>query len=636
MALKFINRGWRAPRTIATGLLAIAAVSLFNITAPMQRLELIASDFVLYHLKLPPPTGHVVIATVDERSIAEFGRWPWPRTVEARLADSLRNYHVAVAAFDMVFGEPDSAANDRAFALAIAAQNSTYLGYFFNSHPIKNANLFVYKRTVLNPPPLTYNVVSKESGAYRQPPRADAYLPSIPELNAAARGTAFLNVDEDEDGAVRSYPVVVRFDGLYCVPLFLAVADAYLHDAPLRLDLAGYGVAKVEIGNRVIPVDEIGRMTLYFRGPAGTIPRYSIADIIDHRIPFTALAGKAVVAGITAQGLGDRFATSIGTDFPGAEILATAADDVLAGNFIHHSLETKYEDELISWFLGLAIAITAALATAVFSLATMLFLTFGYISYVIFRLTLNGTQAGIALPLLTLWFTYLAVVSHRYITEWRHSEFLGRFLSPQLSRVVREHGIADTMQQNRAELSIVACDLRGFTAFSETAAPEDVMRFLHEYYEMAGKVVAEAGGSILGYAGDGILSIVGAPAPFTDHAQRAVRIGLEILNNFDQLIRSWQRLGIQLGVGVGVASGFVNIGTIASSDHLEYTAIGPPVNLAARLSSYAKSGQVLVGHRTVGLISDAADLCTFESIGTAELKGFARPVPVFSARAQLH
>jgi adenylate cyclase len=615
------------------GLLGIVAVSLFNITTPMQHLELMASDFVLYYRELPHPTGHVVIASIDERSIAEFGRWPWPRTIEARLVDSLNNYHVAAIGFDMAFSERDTSANDLAFARAIAAGISTYIGYFFNSHPMKDGDLFAYKRTILDPPPITYGVVRKEPGAYRHPPSAYAYLPPISELNSAAHGTSFLNVDEDLDGMVRSYPVVVSFDGLYCVPLFLTIADAYLHGAPLRLDLADYGVARVAVGDQAVPVDEIGRMTLHYRGPAGAIPRYSVSDIVDHRIEPDKLAGKAVVVGVTAQGLGDRFATPVGSDFPGVEILATAADDVIGGDFIQHSLKTKYDDELISWALGMAIAITAALTSAVFSLAMMLVLSIGYLNYMIFRLALSGTQVGVVLPLFTLWFTYLVVMSHRYIAEWRHSEFLSRFLSPQLSRVVREQGIADSMQQNRTELSIVACDLRGFTAFSETAAPEDTMKFLHEYYEMVGKVVTKAGGSILGYAGDGIISVVGAPASTTDYAQRAVFIGLGILSDFEQLVGPWQRLGVQLGVGVGIASGFVNIGAIASADHLEYTAIGPPVNLAARLSSYAKAGQVLVDHRTVGLVNDDANPCTFENMGTAELKGFARPVPVFSARA---
>jgi len=142
--------------------------------------------------------------------------------------------------------------------------------------------------------------------------------------------------------------------------------------------------------------------------------------------------------------------------------------------------------------------------------------------------------------------------------------------------------------------------------------------------------VTESGGSILGFAGDGIISLIGAPIVIDDHAKRAVAIALEIRNRFDPMLHHWDSLGLKLGLGIGIASGFVTVGTIASAEHLEYTAVGPPVNLAARLSSYAGAGQVLVDQRTTGLIGEN-NFFKFENFGNADLKGFARPVPLFSA-----
>jgi adenylate cyclase len=186
------------------------------------------------------------------------------------------------------------------------------------------------------------------------------------------------------------------------------------------------------------------------------------------------------------------------------------------------------------------------------------------------------------------------------------------------------------MGQSRAQRSIVACDLRGFTAFSETAAPEDVIEFLREYYATVGQAVSDLGGSILNFAGDGIISLVGAPIPLTDYAQNAVRIALRIRTRFRETLGHWQRLGLHLGLGIGVASGFFTVGTIASSEHLEYTAVGPALNLAARLSSHAESEQVLLDHRTLGLVGENNEICAFENRGSTELKGFARPIALFS------
>jgi adenylate cyclase len=630
MLAKALNARWRAA---ASGLLAVIAVSLFNVTAPMQHLDLMASDFLVYHRPLHRPTGNVIIAAVDDRSIAEFGRWPWPRSMEARLVDALKANQVAVIGFDMVFSERESMGNDLAFARSMAAQNSTYIGYFLNTQlPPNDLDPSIYKTDLLDPPPVAYNIVRKEPDSRPVSFFAQGYMPPIPELNRAARGTSFLNVDEDVDGVVRSYPAVIRFDGLYCVPLFLTLADRYLHEAPLSLGLADEGVVTVKVGNRMLPVDEMGRVTLYFRGPNGTIPRYSVADIVSGRIPHNLLVGKIVVIGVTGLGLGDRFETPVGRDFPGVEVLATAVDNVLAGDFIYDSATARDEAKIAAWVLGVAIACVAAFTAALTSFGLMLVLAIGYFCYAMLRLSF-GPALGIVLPFITLGFTYFVVVSIRYVAEGRRAEFFARFLSPLLARAVLERGLADTMHQDRVELSVVACDLRGFTAFAESGAPEDVTRFLRVYYEAVGRVVTELGGSIVGFAGDGIMSVVGAPIRYADHANRAIRIALEIRNRCRELLELWDKLGLKVGLGVGVTSGYVTVGAIPTPDRLEYTAVGPAVNLAARLASHAGSGQILVDHRTVGLVDKDDQLCKFESIGSAELKGFARPVELFSAHA---
>ena len=631
MLAKVLNARWRAA---ASGLFAVIAVSLFNVTAPMQRLDLMASDFLVYHRPLPRPTGNVIIAAIDDRSIAEFGRWPWPRSMEARLVDALKDYEVAVIGFDMVFSERESMRNDLAFARSMAAQNSTYIGYFLNTQlPPNDLDLSIYKTALLDPPPVAYNIVRKAPDSRPVSFFARGYMPPIPELNRAAHGTSFLNVDEDSDGVVRSYPVVISFDGLYCLPLFLTLADGYLHGAPLSLGLADEGIVAVKVGNRMLPVDETGRVTLHFRGPNGTIPRYSVADIVSGRIPHSLLAGKILVIGVTGLGLGDRFVTPVGRDFPGVEVLATAVDNVLAGDFIHDSAKTRDEEKIAAWVLGIAIAFVAAFTAARTSFGLMLVLAIGYFCYAMLRLSFAASLVGIVLPFITLGFTYFVVVSIRYVAEGRRAEFFARFLSPQLARAVLERGLADTMHQNRVQLSVVACDLRGFTAFAESAAPEDVTRFMSEYYGTVGRVVTDFGGSIVGFAGDGIMSVVGAPIRYADHADRAIRIAIEIWNRCREMLEVWHELGLKVGLGVGVASGYVTVGAITTPDRLEYTAVGPAVNLAARLASHAESGQILVDHRTVGLVGKHDRVCKFESIGSAELKGFARPVELFSAHA---
>jgi class 3 adenylate cyclase len=203
------------------------------------------------------------------------------------------------------------------------------------------------------------------------------------------------------------------------------------------------------------------------------------------------------------------------------------------------------------------------------------------------------------------------------------------FLSPEVARVVHERGLATVMRQDRVSLSVVVCDLRGFTAFSEAAAAEEVMQLLTEYYDAVGRVVTGFGGTIKDHAGDGVLSLVGAPVAYDDHAQRAVALAHELRARGAEVLAPWRRVGVELGLGIGVASGYVTVGAIRGATRLEYVAVGAAVTLASRLCQQAEPGQVLVDQRTVALVGDHASGYRLAELRTAELKGFARPVTIF-------
>jgi adenylate cyclase len=217
-----------------------------------------------------------------------------------------------------------------------------------------------------------------------------------------------------------------------------------------------------------------------------------------------------------------------------------------------------------------------------------------------------------------------------HVLQGQRGQFLARFLSPQLTKLVRERGLASVLTQRRVELSVVACDLRGFTAFADGAAPEEVMRLLGGFYEGVGAAVTAYGGSIKDFAGDGILALVGAPIPRTDHAARAVRMALAIRERTEAVLAPVAARGQRLGIGVGVASGFATVGTIGAESRLEYAAVGPVVNLAARLCGRADAGWILVDQGTVALACTDDPSLAFEQLETAELKGLARPVAIFT------
>jgi class 3 adenylate cyclase len=199
-----------------------------------------------------------------------------------------------------------------------------------------------------------------------------------------------------------------------------------------------------------------------------------------------------------------------------------------------------------------------------------------------------------------------------------------------VAELVTRRGLKSATDEKTLELSVVCCDLRGFTAFSAATPSRQVISILREYYDAVGAAAAACGGTIKDQAGDGVLILVGAPIAFADHAQRALELARQIRSVGVALTARWSNSELQLGVGVGVASGFATVGVIGGASRLEYTAVGSPVNLASRLCSEAAHGEILVDERTVQLLGTSLDPAAVRKGDALQLKGFAQPVPSYA------
>jgi adenylate cyclase len=217
-----------------------------------------------------------------------------------------------------------------------------------------------------------------------------------------------------------------------------------------------------------------------------------------------------------------------------------------------------------------------------------------------------------------------------HVIQGRRAQFLSRFLAPQVAELVRESGLKSATRHQTLEISVVCCDLRGFTAFSAATDSKQVIQILREYYDMVGTAVANVGGTIKDQAGDGVLVLIGAPIWTDDHAKRAIELARQIREGGIALSAQWSTPELRLGVGVGAASGFVTVGVIGAASRLEYTAVGPAVNLASRLCSEALHGEVLVDERSRELLGSTDASAGLRTRKPLSLKGFAGPVPNFS------
>ncbi len=215
---------------------------------------------------------------------------------------------------------------------------------------------------------------------------------------------------------------------------------------------------------------------------------------------------------------------------------------------------------------------------------------------------------------------------HYHVLQGQRGQFMSRFLSPQVAKLVSERGMKQAMQENLLEISVVCCDLRGFTAFAAAHESSEVLRVLREYYDEVGEVVGRFGGTIKDFAGDGILILVGAPIPVEHHARCALEMARRIRHLGLALTRRWSTEHHPLGIGVGVATGVVTVGVIGSASRLEYTAVGATVNLASRLCGEARNGEILIDRRTVALAGEDG----LQTRPPIAVKGLAEPVSHFA------
>jgi adenylate cyclase len=655
-------------RALAIGVLTIAALFAFNYSHPalFDLADLKASDLRMYMTRRPKLTGAVAIAAIDEKSIAELGHWPWPRNIEARLNDALRDYKAAVVGYDVLFSEHDEddvqaeqiakrlkklgiegaaveqtlgTGNDLAFAESIKRQGSTFIGYAFEKHFDRRDEATIlaapvptgFRTEPASPPPLAYNMAQILAGGASSMIEARAYLPPIPALNDAVRGTGYADIEADSDGVLRSEIAVIRFGRRYCVPLYLAITAAYLKGAPLRLVAGPEGVRRVSLGGEDIPVDEIGRMLINFRGPPGTFPAYSISDIIAHRVPPADLSGKIVLVGLTAHALGDRKVTPTSGDFPGVEIHANAIDNVLRGDFVRRSrLEAAAEEEATAIALVLAICLAAASMSPLWSAAAALWVIVGFSAYAQYRLVEDGVLINVVLPLTAAILTYMLLATYRYVTEGREKSFLRsafeHYLNPDVVASVVDDPQGLRLSGERRHLAILFSDIVNFTSRAERSEPERVVALLNTYMSVMIDIIFQSQGVVDKLMGDGIMAFWGAPNAIENPARAAIDCALRMLDGLKRLRESDERFA-DLDIGIGIATGDVVVGNFGGAKRFDYSAVGDTVNLASRLEGLTRHFQVhlLVNRQT---LAEASGRYCAREVGFVKVKGKEQLVPI--------
>ncbi len=657
---------------------------VFNLTAFITLLVIIlvmfrfpVTEFIelkLYDFKFryrgPIPAGkETVIIAIDDVSIKELGRWPWSREVLSRLVTRLKEAEPRVVGLDIIFAEREITAGvealqqlhrslaqanlatpkiaavveqeerradvDRRLAQAIAAGSPTILGFYFTGVGGKairaKAEQFLGAKAIQAS---TYNLVRILDQKPRRLPLvgAQAAEVNLAEMTEAAAGGGYFNMVPDLDGIVRWLPLGVVYGPDIYAPLTLITLQHYLGRPPLAITLSQMGVEGIRLGPKEIPVDHFGRFLINYLGPPGAFTTYSAADVLAGRLPPGALKDKIALVGATAVGIYDLRVTPFSGVAPGIEIQATILDNILKGRFMQVPAAGHLPVLVIVVALGVILGLALTRVSAAWGFVVMIYLSLGYIAvnYFIFK---QGWQLELFYPLAEIGGVYTSVTVLRFLAEEKERLRLKKafqsYVAPTVVEEIIRHPERLRLGGERRELTILFCDVRGFTSLSETLEPEALVEVLHNFLNPMSEIIVRHEGTIDKYIGDAIMALFGAPLPLPDHAARACRTALDMTATLKRLDREWEAHGRpRLRIGVGLNSGVAAVGNMGSDRLFDYTAIGDNVNLASRLEGLNKyyETSILISAHTAQALQGAFIL---QEIDLVQVKGKKQPLAIY-------
>lgn len=670
---------WRALRILL--LLAALAAALGHASGrwslrAIGELELRIADARLRAFMPRTLDPRIVVVDIDEKSLAELGRWPWSRDRLAALTDELfERQRAAVVGFDVLFAEPDTssglptleslAARTPALASALAPLRAAldYDARFAASLRDRNAVLGYYfssargaRRTGVLPAPVFD--ASALQGRFVDFTRWDGYAANLPALARAAPSAGYFNNLPDPDGLVRAVPLISEFDGRHYEPLALAMYRVYTGGPEVRLDVPSQrwpmhddgAVRHVRLQQRnivqAIPVDARVHVRVPFRGPGGprggSFEYVSASDLLAGRIPAGHLSGKLVLVGSTSPGLYDQRATPVEAVYPGVEVHASLLSGLLDGQLPAEPDWARGFElmQLVLAFTLLTWALPRVSAARGAQLAGAVALLLSAINLYAYRA--HALLLPVASALLLTLAVYGGITVWGYIVEGRSRRSLARlfgtYVPPELvDEMARDPARYDMRAENR-QLTVMFCDMRNFTRISELLSPEDVRSLVNAFFSTMTTAIRAERGTLDKYIGDAIMAFWGAPLADPEHALHAARAALDMGQRMAGLNAELRARGLpEIGLGIGLNSGMVCVGDMGSSMRRSYTVMGDAVNLASRIEGLTRyyGVDLLVGEDTRVAAGDPppgpdGSVWRWVEVDKVRVKGKSRPVTLFT------
>lgn len=636
----------------------LQGTGLVNITL-LTSLEGIAADIRLNSTLQGGVDERIVIVDIDEASLSQHGQWPWNRTILAQLLDVLfDHYQVHSLGFDMVFAEPAGkeftpliaevqhlssvsesskqlieyqALQDKRFAQALENRNIS-LGIFFNQG----------QDSQLNQLPSAITQLDDATNQALSLPKPKGFTANLVEFNQANSISGFFdNPVVDKDGKFRRVPLFQSYQGQLYPSLALSMAQLTLGMQDLDIQLVEQGnflaITGVQLGHRLIATDKAGAVQVPFRGPEGSFPYISVADILNKSAALEALKNKTILVGTSAPGLLDLRSTPVDESMPGVEVHANIVAGILDQNIPQEPAYLIAVQSIGYLALGLFLLIVPHFLSPIYTLllSCLLILTSLSINITLWQ---QGLMFPLATPILLILCFFIFHMSWGFFIESRHKRAITRLFSqyvpPQLVKEMAKAPEQITLAGESKELTVLFADVRNFTNISEAISPQELTVLMNQILTPMTEAIYHNMGTVDKYMGDAIMAFWGAPIAQHDHANKAILSALGMQKKIRQLSDQLQQDGHpEIAIGIGINTGIMSVGNMGSEYRMAYSVMGDAVNLGSRLEGLSKiyGARIIVSENC----QQQAPEFLYRVLDKVRVKGKKQPIRILEPIATL-
>lgn len=602
------------------GLVVGLSMAYMYITVPdnFQSIDNKLRDFMFFVRGPISTTGNVAIIDIDEKSLGELGQWPWERYKIARVLQNVAEAGAGIVGMDIVFAEHDNSNPTKVlkdigmevtddipdyesiFAQTVAS-TPTILGYVFN---MEKDDIEVTEGPMI---PAIFIEKGKEEEDFLLKP----YRPilNIPILQDSAYSSGFFNTIPDGDsGIIRSVPLAMKYDMVVYPSLAFEMLRVATEQSRVTVQYdPAIGVESIALGKLKVPTDRFGRLFVNYRGPSFTFPYISAVDLYNGNFDPKDVEGKFLLFGTSAAGLLDLRAMPYDNVYPGVEIHANVIDNILAGDFISKPAWIVAADTVLIAAIPFILSLVFAFASAFVSLLVLVASLAGIGFFNYHMLFSEGLIFNNLFPLFGILVVFIVSIVINYFLETKLKNMIkGKFatkVSPAVMDDLLKHADDDVLAGMEKEITVFFSDVRNFTNISEAMGdPKNLIDFMNEYMDPMTDMVIETGGTVDKFIGDAIMAYWNAPADVPDHADQAVIATMNQLHylkklnaemrkdpRFKPVVEMSDKAGKPIvDIGIGLNTGVAIVGEMGSSSRADYTCIGDPINLGARLESLCK------------------------------------------------